>query len=221
MVTRLKGQRAVLWDMDGTLLDSRAYHWLAWRDTMAEEGVALSHAEFALTFGQRNDAVLRRWLGPAVPPAEIQRIADAKEARYRAALRAGGAQLLPGVAGWLAALQRAGWQQALATSAPPENVEAILETLAVGPYFAAIVHADHVTQGKPDPQVFQVAAARLGVPAARCIVVEDAPAGVEAARRARMRCIGVGPAHAELPADIRVAALDLLDEDAFDRLLAR
>lgn len=221
MVTpRLDGQRAVLWDMDGTLLDSRAYHWLAWRDTMAGEGVALSHEEFALTFGQRNDTILRRWFGPAISPAEIQRIADAKEARYRAVLRGGGAQLLPGVARWLAVLHASGWRQALATSAPPENVDAILGVLDVGPYFDAIVHANHVTHGKPDPQVFQVAAAQVGVPAERCVVVEDAPAGVEAARRAGMRCIGVGPAHGELPADIRVASLDLLDEDAFDRLLS-
>jgi len=221
MVTpRLDGQRAVLWDMDGTLLDSRAYHWLAWRDTMAEEGVELSHEEFALTFGQRNDTILRRWFGPAISPAEIQRIADAKEARYRAVLRGGGAQLLPGVARWLAVLHASGWRQALATSAPPENVDAILGVLDVGPYFDAIVHANHVTHGKPDPQVFQVAAAQVGVPAERCVVVEDAPAGVEAARRAGMRCIGVGPAHRELPADIRVASLDLLEEDAFDRLLS-
>ncbi len=221
MVTpHLDGQRAILWDMDGTLLDSRAYHWLAWRDTMAGEGVELSHEEFALTFGQRNDAILRRWFGPAISPAEIQRIADAKEAHYRAVLRAGGAQLLPGVARWLAALHAAGWRQALATSAPPENVDAILYVLDVAPYFDAIVHANHVTHGKPDPQVFQVAAARVGVPVERCVVVEDAPAGIEAARRAGMRCIGVGPAHAGLPADLCVGALDLLDEDAFDRLLS-
>jgi beta-phosphoglucomutase len=220
MVTQQRdGLRAVLWDMDGTLLDSRAYHWIAWRDTMAAEGVALSHEEFALTFGQRNDTILRRWFGPDVPPAEMRRIADAKEAHYRAVLRSGGAQLLPGVARWLATLHAAGWRQALATSAPPENVDAILGVLDVGPYFDAIVHADHVTHGKPDPQVFQVAAARLGVPVAACVVVEDAPAGAEAARRAGMRCIGVGPAHGELPADICVAALDMLDEDTFDRLL--
>lgn len=214
-----ENQRAVLWDMDGTLLDSRAYHWRAWQETLAAEGVELSASEFALTFGQRNDTILRRWFGAELPAAEIDRIAEAKETCYRAALRAGGAQLLPGVARWLAALAAAGWRQALATSAPPENVETVLGVLYIAPYFQAIIDGSHVTQGKPDPQVFLLAAARLGVPPAGCVVVEDAHAGIEAARRAGMRCIAVGPAHAELPADLRTPSLDLLAEDAFEKLL--
>jgi HAD superfamily hydrolase (TIGR01509 family) len=205
--------------MDGTLLDSRKYHWLAWRATMAGEGVELSEAEFAATFGWRNDTILRRWFGAGIAAGEIVRIADNKEAHYRELLRTHGAQLLPGVDHWLKTLHATGWRQALATSAPPANVDAILGALHVGPFFDAIVHADHVTAGKPDPQVFLLAAERLSIAPPRCIVVEDAPAGVEGARRAGMKCIGVGPAHAALPADLTVPALDQLAEGAFAALL--
>jgi beta-phosphoglucomutase len=211
--------RAVLWDLDGTLLDSREHHWLAWRETMAAEGRELSEADFSATFGQRNERVLRQWFGPDLPASEIRRISDAKEVRYRELLRSGGACLLPGVERWLERLHADGWQQALATSAPPENVEAALDALHVSPYFGAVVHSDDVSRSKPDPQVFLVAAERLHVPPARCIVVEDAPAGIEAARRARMRCIGVGPLHGILPADLTAPTLDHILGNPFEMLL--
>ena len=212
--------RAVLWDMDGTLLDSADYHWLAWRETLATDGFDLAHEQFIATFGQRNDTILRGWLGADLPVSEIDRIGGSKEALYRQFVRERGVQLLPGVDHWLARLQAAGWHQAVASAAPRLNVEAILEALAIAPYFAAITSAEDVQRGKPDPQVFLLAAERLGVPPARCVVVEDAPAGVEGAHRGGMRAIGVRSSHAALSADIAVDSLADLDDDAFDRLLA-
>src|SRR4029078_3625153 len=97
-----------------------------------------------------------------------------------------------------------GAREVAAVAAPRVNVEAILGALAIGPYFAAITSAEDVQRGKPDPQVFLLAAERVGVPRARCVVVEDAPAGVEGARRGGMRSIGVRSSHAALPADIVV-----------------
>jgi len=211
--------RAVLWDMDGTLLDSAEYHWLAWRATLAAEGVELRHEQFIATFGQRNDTILRDWLGADLALADIDRIGGGKEAHYRDLVRERGVALLPGVAAWLERLRAGGWAQAVASAAPRLNVEAILDALAIRPYFAAITSAEDVQRGKPDPQVFLLAAERLGVPPARCVVVEDAPAGVEGARRGGMRSVGVRSSHAALPADIVVDTLDQLDAEAFDRLL--
>lgn len=210
---------AVLWDLDGTLLDSREYHWVSWREALAAEGIALSRPQFEAMFGQRNDITLRAWLGPAATEADRLRIADAKEIRYRQLARTRGAELLPGVEMWLERLRAAGWRQALATSAPRANVDTILDVLGIGPYFAAVVAAEDVIHGKPDPEVFQVAARALAAPVYRCVVVEDSPAGIEAARRAGMRCIGVGPQHAALPADLSVPSLAALDEDAFEWVL--
>lgn len=212
--------RAVLWDMDGTLLDSGEYHWLAWREAMANEGYALTHAEFTATFGQRNDTILRGFFGADLPDSEISRIGDAKEARYRAMVREQGIDLLPGVRVWLEALRAAGWRQAIASAAPRLNVEAILEALNIAPFFDAIVSADDVQRGKPDPQVFLLAAERAGAFPARCVVVEDAPAGLEGARRAGMRCIGVRSSHPQLTADLVVDSLADLPPDTFERLIA-
>jgi HAD superfamily hydrolase (TIGR01509 family) len=206
--------------MDGTLLDSAEYHWLAWRDTLGADGFDLAHEQFIATFGQRNDTILRGWLGADLPASEVDRIGGSKEALYRQFVRERGVHLLPGVERWLRQLQAAGWRQAVASAAPRLNVEAILEALAIAPYFAAITSAEDVQRGKPDPQVFLPAAERLGVAPARCVVVEDAPAGVEGAHRGGMRAIGLRSSHATLPADIVVDSLADLDDDAFDRLLA-
>jgi beta-phosphoglucomutase family hydrolase len=211
--------RAVLWDMDGTLLDSAEYHWLSWREILASERFELAHERFVATFGQRNDTILRDWLGADLPLDEIERIGAAKEARYRELVRSSGITLLPGVERWLKQLQADGWRQAVASAAPRANVEAIVAALDIAAYFDAFSSAEDVQRGKPDPQVFLVAAERVGVPPARCIVIEDAPAGLLGAQRGGMRAIGVRSSHAELQADIVVDTLAELADDAFERLL--
>jgi beta-phosphoglucomutase len=212
-------RRAVLWDVDGTLLDSSDYHWWSWRETMADQGVEITRQQFVASFGQRNDTILRTYFGPDFPDDEIARIADRKEARYRELMQLGGVEPLPGVVRWLQHLQRAGWQQAIASSAPRANVDAIVAALGLAPFFAAIVTAEDVQRGKPDPQVFLTAAARLGVPPRRCVVIEDAPAGIQATHRGGMRAIGVLSSHPTLAADIAVRTLDELPDDTFDRLV--
>lgn len=211
--------RAVLWDMDGTLLDSAEYHWLAWREALTAERFPVTYEQFVASFGQRNDTILRGYFGAEFPDAEVARIGAAKEARYRALVQERGIELLPGVRHWLARLHAEGWRQAIASAAPRLNIEAILAALDIASCFEALVSAEDVQRGKPDPQVFLLAAERVAVPPARCVVVEDAPAGLEAGRRAGARTIGVRTSHAELSADIVVGTLDELDEGAFERLL--
>ena len=213
--------RAVLWDWDGTLVDSGKYHWLSWREALAAEGYDLTFEDFVASFGQRNAAILRGYLGPDLSDSEIERICAVKEAHFRHLVKTRGIQLLPGVHCWLTRLRGEGWRQAIASSAPRLNIEMILETLNLTRYFDALVSAEDVQRGKPDPQVFLVAAQRVAVPPARCIVVEDAPVGVESARRAGMRVMGVRSTHATLQADWTMQTLDDLPHDAFDRLLRR
>jgi HAD superfamily hydrolase (TIGR01509 family) len=210
--------KAVLWDLDGTLVDSEEFHWRSWRDTMRPEGVELTYAQFLASFGQRNDRILPAWLGPDVDAARIQRIGEDKETEYRRLAETHGLTPLPGAREWLDALRATGWKQAIASSAPRVNVELMLRVAGLADYFDAIVSAEDVTIGKPDPQVFLRAAAKLGVPPSRCIVVEDAAAGIDAARRAGMRSIGA-KANGQLSADLFVRSLAELPPDAFDRLL--
>jgi beta-phosphoglucomutase len=205
--------------MDGTLIDSAEYHWLTWRDALAAEGYSLTHDEFASFFGQRNDTIVRRFLGDRVSAGDVARIGAEKEAAYRSLVRVRGIVPLPGVRRWLERLHEAGWKQAVASSAPPANIETLVEVLDLGPLFEAFASGEEVPHGKPAPDVFLHAAARLGVPPSRSIVVEDAPAGVEAGRRGGMRTIGIASLHADLAADIVVKSLEDLPDDAFDRLL--
>src|SRR6266700_2795412 len=215
----MSASRAVLWDMDGTLIDSEEFHWISWRDTLANEGIALTHEQFLSSFGQRNDSIIPQWLGAATTPDRIQRIANAKEELYRHLIRRGGISPLPGVASWLHRLHKQGWLQAIASAAPRANIEAVLEALSATHIFQGIVSAEDVHRGKPDPEVYLTAAARVGVSPDRCIVVEDAVAGVQGARSAGMRSIGVSHNGAHLPADVVVETLELLEPDAFEMLL--
>jgi HAD superfamily hydrolase (TIGR01509 family) len=210
--------RAVLWDLDGTLVDSEEYHWLSWRDAMRAEGVELSYDAFLASFGQRNDRILSGWFGADADPARLVRIGEDKEAEYRRLAETRGLTPLPGAREWLVALRRAGWKQAIASSAPRENVETMLRVLDLTQQVDAIVAAQDVTRGKPDPQVFLTAATRLGVDPSRSVVVEDAAAGIEGARRAGMRSIGVN-ARSPLDAEVYVKSLSDLPPDAFDRLV--
>jgi len=211
--------RAVLWDMDGVIVASGQYHYQAWKSALAEEGIDLTRQAFERTFGQRNDTVLRDLVSPHIQASEIARIADLKERRYRQLVREGGVTPLAGVIEWLDQLTQAGWRHAVASAAPRANVDAIIDALGIGGYFGALTSSEDVTHGKPDPEVYLVAAARVQATPANCVVIEDAPAGTQGARRGGMKCIGVLSTHPHLEADIVVHSLSELAPDAFEMLI--
>ena len=153
--------RAVLWDMDGTLVDSEELHWRAWRETMADEGISITFDQFLSSFGQRNDSVIPLWLGAGSAPERVRKIESAKEDRFRRLVRDAGVLPLPGAVRWVNRLSESGWLQAVASSAPRANVEAVLGEMGTTSYFQAIVSAEDVRRGKPDPEVFLLAASRL------------------------------------------------------------
>jgi beta-phosphoglucomutase len=180
--------------------------------------VIVTEADFRASFGQRNDEILGAWLGPGADPERIRRIGDTKEECYRAMIERDGVAPLPGAAEWVRTLHGAGWRQAIASSAPRLNVEVMRRALGFEELIETWVGAEDVRAGKPDPEVFLTAAARLDVPPHRCIVVEDAAAGIEAARRGGMPSIGVGEG-AAAEADLAVDSLAALPAGAFDMLL--
>ncbi|TAK15581.1 MAG: HAD family phosphatase [Acidobacteria bacterium] len=209
----------MLWDLDGTLADSREFHWRAWRDTMAGAGVTITEAQFSASFGQRNDAIIPAWLGARATPAVIRHLGDAKEALYREFVTRDGIAPLPGAADWVRELDAAGWRQAIASSAPRANVELMARVLGFSAFMTALIGAEDVRHGKPAPDVFLAAAAAVGASPQQCVVVEDAAAGVEAAHRGGMACVGVGDIGVEA-ADVRVTSLDRLPPDVFETLVA-
>lgn len=211
-------QRAVLWDLDGTLIDSAAFHWEAWQSVMVEEKFTLTYEDYVADFGKRNDEILRGRLGADLSDRDIERISRLKEDHYRMLVRGRGLELLPGARFWLGQLKAAGWKQALGTSAPRGNIEAVFDALGIEPYFDAVTSAEAVTHGKPHPDVFLAAAEKMCVEPRQCVVVEDAPAGIEAARRAGMPSLGVLTTHVKLKADWVVPTLDRLPLDFFEKL---
>ena len=208
-------KRAVIWDLDGTLIDSSHYHWEAWQAVMEAENFSLTYEEYVADFGKRNDEILRGRLGADLPDDFIARVSRAKEEVYRSLIRTKGLELLPGAAYWLERLKTEGWLQALATSAPRGNIDAVFAALGLEKFFDATISSEEVKAGKPEPDVFLAAAANLDVAPRDCIVIEDAPAGLEAARRAGMKSIGVLTTHPELNADLVAPRLDQLPEDFF------
>lgn len=217
-ILSMQPPRAILWDVDGTIIDSAEFHWRSWRDTLAHEGLSLTKSAFDASFGQRNDYILRGFFGDEISIEEAKRISSAKEVHYRKLIRLHGLKVLPGVKRWLTYLRTKGWRQCLASSAPRENLEAILSTVNIGHFFDAVVSAEETEYGKPHPEIFLRAAERVGVDPHLCIVIEDAPAGIEAARSACMRTIGVLTTHSQLDADVVVVSLDRLSPSILDDL---
>jgi beta-phosphoglucomutase len=176
--------------MDGTLVDTAELHFEAWLRLMNELGHPFTRADFAATFGLRNPEIIHILFGDRYGEREIAELGERKEEFYRAAAGAG-VTLLPGVRPLLELLHAAGFKQAVGSSAPRANLDLILRLTDTARFFAAVVAMEDTQRGKPDPQVFQVAAACLGVPSGRCVVVEDAVAGVQAAKAGGMKCIAV------------------------------
>jgi beta-phosphoglucomutase len=202
-------QLGVIWDMDGTLVDTAELHFQAWQAVCAEQGREFTRADFAATFGRRNPEIIRHLFGDRHAPAEVDALGDRKEVLYRHAARAG-VELLPGVRELLGQLHEAGFRQAIGSSAPRANLDLILQLTGAGRFFQALSSMEDTQRGKPDPQVFLVAAQRLGVEPARCLVVEDAPAGLQAARAGGMKSIGVGFVGHHDAATLAAAGADLV-----------
>lgn len=182
---------AVIFDMDGVIVHTAPQHFAAWKRVFAEVGRGLSKEEFRVIFGQRSQEILRHILGDGLSEIQVEELGCKKEEYYRVLLR-GGVEAAPGFEPLLEALRANGLKIAVGTSAPRQNVELILNAVGVRAQLDAVVTAEDVERGKPDPETFLLAAQRCGVEPERCVVFEDAVAGIQAAKAAGMRCVGVG-----------------------------
>lgn len=186
---------AAVFDWDGVVLDSSAAHERAWERLAAEAGRELFPGFFLRSFGMKNDRVIRELLGWTQDPEEIERLSLRKEELYRDEIRRRPVQPLPGVRAFLESLCRVGVPCGVGSSTPRANIDCVLDPLGLREFFRVIVTGEDVQRGKPDPEVFLRVAERLGVAPARCVVFEDAPVGIEAARRAGMKVVGVAGTH--------------------------
>jgi len=181
---------AAVFDLDGVLVDSYAAHWWSWQRLAEETRVRFGEDDFAATFGQTSREVIGRFWHVPADSARAHELDARKEALYRERLRAE----FPAVDGAVAlvdGLRVAAVPCAVASSAPPENVLLTLDLLGRRTAFAVVVTGRDVMRGKPDPAIYRLAAERLAMPPGRCVVVEDAPVGVQAARAAGMPCVAL------------------------------
>ncbi|MFP4541240.1 MAG: HAD family hydrolase [Opitutales bacterium] len=185
------GRWAAIFDWDGVILDSRAAHAASWERLAAEIDRPLPPDHMERGFGRRNASIIPEILHWSEDPAEIERLGERKEALYRKILAGGTIEPLPGVRDLLQGLQDAEVPCAVGSSTARANIEVAMKAMELEPFFAAIASGEDVENGKPAPDVFLLAAERLGVEPARCIVLEDAPFGVEAALAGGMLSIGV------------------------------
>lgn len=192
----------VIFDMDGVLALTEQAHWQSWRAAAKTRGVHIAYETFVSCFGRINSDCIAMMFGPDVAADESAIIAEEKEQAFRDILRQH-VPLAPGTVELLTSLRQLGIGLAVGSSGPRENVELILGSGQIRQYFDAVVHGGEVTHGKPAPDVFLLAAERLGVPARYCAVIEDAPAGIQAAIAAKMTPIGVATTHDA--ADLREA----------------
>ncbi len=180
--------------MDGVIVDTGPYHLVAWQQVFQKKGVNFTAEDFRQHFGQRNDTIIRSTLGQLIPPGEIADITQEKETTFRDRVRKN-IKPLPGAVALLKSLGQHGFRVALASSAPMENIDLLTGGLGIREYFQAVVSGRDVVEGKPSPQGFLLAARKLEVAPDSCVVIEDAVAGVTAAKRAGMHCLAVTNTH--------------------------
>jgi beta-phosphoglucomutase len=186
----MAGQRwGVVFDMDGVLVDSAEAHFESFMRLVAEYGRSISREEFAKLFGRQNRDIMPALFGP-LSEAEIEARSDRKEALYRDLVR-GNLPAIPGAVDLVRALQAADVRMAIGSSGPRANVELIIQELGIGDALCGYVCSEDVRRGKPHPDVFVEAARRLDLPPARCVVIEDAPHGIEAAHAAGARAVAI------------------------------
>lgn len=186
---------AAIFDWDGVILDSSKHHEESWERLAKEEGKILPEGHFLRGFGRRNVEIMRDLLQWSDDLQEIQRLSLRKEELYREVVEDWGIQSLPGVRTWLERLEQAGVPCVIGSSTEQKNVRLGLRLLGLESFFQTAVTAEHVQRGKPAPDVFLQAAEKVGIDPRRCVVFEDAPSGVEAARAAGMKVVGVTTTH--------------------------
>lgn len=201
----------VLFDWDGVVIDSSSQHERSWELLAAERSLVLPQGHFKEGFGKKNEVIIPT-LGWAESPSEVAELADRKEILYRELVASEGVIVLPGARELLAALKDAGIPRAVGSSTPRGNLDALFVATGLDAYFDQVVCGSDVLHGKPDPEVFLKGASLLGLSPKCCIVIEDAFAGIEAARRAGMFVVGVATTNplAEL-SDCDIAVQSLLE----------
>ena len=199
---------AVIWDMDGVIVDSGPFHFDSWHNTLDQYSLVVSDAQLRRMFGMTSPEVVRVLFGADVKEEFVTQLCEEKELLFREAIQES-ANYIPGVEYWLNEFKQSGILQAIASSGSQENIDAVLDALGTRSFLDEIVSGKNMPS-KPDPAVFLQAARQLGVKPKNCLVIEDAIAGVAGAKAAGMNCLAITTTnHPEDLADANVILKNL------------
>jgi len=187
--TQSDARMGVIFDVDGVLIDSAEPHFRSWKQLAQENGATVTREQFSSTFGRQNRDIIPLLFGHVSQERQSE-LAERKEAIYRA-LIGERAPIVPGAVELARGLHEAGVALAVGSSGPSANIELVLAAMRIRELIRVVVTGDDVTRGKPDPQVFSLACRRLSLPPGCCVVVEDAPVGIEAAKSAGAKAVAV------------------------------
>ncbi|MDP2729795.1 MAG: HAD family phosphatase [Dehalococcoidales bacterium] len=185
-------EKAVIWDLDGVIVDTIPYHAQAWRQLFKEEDKPEpSKEDFGIILGLRDEDTIKKVFGEETPPPEVETLSERKEEYFRFQIASKNIEPMPGVAELLSSLRDNGFHQAVVSSGPMKNVSFLLSSLKIKELFEAVIASEDVSRGKPDPEGFLLAAGKMKINEKRCVVIEDTIPGIRAARRAGMKCVAV------------------------------
>jgi beta-phosphoglucomutase family hydrolase len=213
--------KGVIWDMDGVLVDTTPFHYQSWQKILNGIRNDFSWEEFASSFGMRNDLIIPKVFRKECTKEEIISIDAQKEAAFRK-LAKGKLKPLEGLIDLLNLLKEDGFTMAVASSGTPENVAMVIKECNLMSFFSAFTNGSEVLHSKPDPEIFLLASKKLGVSPSQCVVVEDAPAGIQGAKSAGMKCIAITSTHKKHSlgkADIIVDRFEDLNPKVFNKLI--
>jgi HAD superfamily hydrolase (TIGR01509 family) len=208
-----QSKKTILWDMDGVISDSYSFHFNAWLETFAKRGIEFTKEDFTRLFGTRNDFIVRTIMGRKLPQRDVKIVVQEKEETFR---RKATGHIKPffGAVRLINALKKGNFRLGLVSSAPRENIDLVLSELDLVGIFNCIVFGQEVPESKPSPEIYLLAAKRLQVTPNDCVVIEDSPLGVRAAKTAGMKCLAVTNTHGRgdlEEADIVVDSLENVD----------
>ncbi len=218
--------KAVIFDMDGVIVDSGDCHYEAWRQVFEKRGIIFGRDDFNRVFGLRKDAIIKEFIANP-SDSELKAVSKEEDELFR---KLAGSRVfaLPGAKNLMEDLKESGFKIALGSSGTEENVRFILKTLKIEQFFDAVTYGLEVKESKPSPELFLLAAKKLGLPPENCIVIEDAIVGIIAAKRGGMRAVAITTTNskeafekAELKPDLIIDSLEEITIAGLEKLFEK
>jgi HAD superfamily hydrolase (TIGR01509 family) len=215
-----QSKKTILWDMDGVISDSYSFHFAAWQEVFTKRGIKFTKEDFTKLFGTRNDFIIGTIMGREFPERDVKIMVQEKEENFRRKA-IGSIKPFPGAVKLLNILKKGNFKLGLVSSAPKENIDLVLNELNLAGIFNCIVFGQEVSESKPGPQIYLLAARKLEVTPNDCVVIEDSPLGVKAAKTAGMKCLAITNTHPRQKLEDADRVVDSLENVDLITLLMR